>query len=172
MSLRLYPRSPSSPLPFPRFALAGGSVPMVLGRIKGSRKTASRNTTVPSWRYRDLQQELLQGSPSGFVRCVRFALGGRGGRLRHRLLPGCSKCGVPWIAVGAFRVGIVVRSNHRRRAVLDLSQSNCDSRAVLCGKQTASSRAGALQQLQSLLCSGGQAVDDASISIFQPGPAG
>ena len=126
--LRRHPPAIRLPIHFLDLPLADGSVPMVPGSTKGSRRTAS-HTTVPNWRYRDLQQDLLQGSPSGFVRCVRFPwAGGRGGRLRHhRLLPGCPRCGVPWSTGRNCRQEIGMRSNHRWRAVLVLSQANCDS---------------------------------------------
>jgi hypothetical protein len=117
---------------------------------------------VPNWRYRDLQQDLLQGSPSGFVRCVRFPLGGR----PWRPPPSSSFCLV--VQVVAYRGPLVactgMRSNHRRRAVLDLSQSNRDSPGA--PKQTTFTL--------SINCRAfdGQADDDASISSFQLGPAG
>jgi hypothetical protein len=106
---------------------------MVPERIKGSRRTAA----VPSWRYRDLQQRAAAGLAIGGRPLCPFYLGGRGGRLRHGLLSGCPSCGVPWSTGRMFRQEIGMRSNHRRRAVLDLSQSNCDSRASLTNNSLA-----------------------------------
>jgi hypothetical protein len=72
-------------------------------------------------------RNLLQGSPSGCCTLCAFSLGrrgGRGGRLRHRLFAWLSKV---WRTVVHWSHVIDMRSNHRRRAVLDLSQANCDS---------------------------------------------
>jgi hypothetical protein len=79
-------------------------------------------------------------------------------------LPGCPSCGVPWSTGRMFRQEIGMRSNHRRRAVLDLSQSNCDSRASLTNNSLAlSSTAEPF---------GGQPGDDASLQHLQLGLAG
>jgi hypothetical protein len=133
---------------------------MVPERIKGSRRTAA----VPSWRYRDLQQRAAAGLAIGGRPLCPFYLGGRGGRLRHGLLSGCPSCGVPWSTGRMFRQEIGMRSNHRRRAVLDLSQSNCDSRASLTNNSLALS-----STAEPSVVSPG---DDASLQHLQLGLAG
>jgi hypothetical protein len=59
------------------------------------RRHRTLHTTVPNWRYRDLQQEPAAGLAVG---CV-FPLGGAAAVAAASVivfLPGCPRCGVPW----------------------------------------------------------------------------
>jgi hypothetical protein len=89
------------------------------GESRGHEDGILFHTTVPSWRYRDLQQELLQGSPSGAVRFVRFPWAAVAAASVIVFLPGSPKVWrISRTMVCAFRQEISVRSNQRRRAVL------------------------------------------------------